>query len=102
MKNLPKHISLYITHNDHKSLYVQVEEYLKTRGITDSDFVNSESREKAIMTNELWCIQWYPRTPVVVCSIYGHDLEEMLFYLNNNEEVFKGMFSSNKKRVVIL
>jgi hypothetical protein len=78
-ESLPKHeASLHITHNQHKAYYEPIEEYLRDRNIDDEDWATPTSKERAIQTNNLWELQWYPNTPVGFNIVYGATLEEVI------------------------
>jgi hypothetical protein len=58
----PPHLGgLIINHNPHKASYETVEEWMIQDG---NDWASDEEREKAIATDSLWTIQWYPHTPI--------------------------------------
>ena len=83
--DLPKHeASLHITHNLHKDYYQTVEEYLAQGSkyeeelYDEDEWLSPEDRQKCIDTNDLWELQWYPRTPVGFCLLYGSDIDELL------------------------
>jgi hypothetical protein len=78
---LPRHVSLSIEHNDHKTIYQPVSEYLIDHEEDASDFVSEDSMKRAIETNELWSCHWYPDTPVGHCRIYAATLAELMEYL---------------------
>lgn len=80
MLTLPKHLVLHITHNDHKSVYQSVAEYVEE--IPSDEWVPGTARQRAIETNELWCVHWYPTTPVGFNVVYGQTLQEILDYIN--------------------
>lgn len=60
---LPRHLTLSIEHNEHKSYYQTVEELIEERGLRRW-FPSEDEYRKAVETNELWVIQWYPDTPI--------------------------------------
>lgn len=68
----PEHkCGLYLTHNEHLDLYQTVEQFTE-----DSDgWVSTEEKKKAIATNELWQLQWYPDTPVGFYVLKASSLE---------------------------
>lgn len=75
----PKHISLFLTHNEHKNYYRTV-----AQSIADGDngyddcWVSEEQKQKAIDTDECWTLQWYPITPVGFCIMSAADLDALL------------------------
>ena len=78
MVKFPEHkASLSLEHNDHKSSYETVEEYVAWLNAEDS-FVNEEQKQKAYKTQDLWVLQWYPDTPVGFCLLMAADLDVLL------------------------
>ncbi len=77
---LPKHVSLSMEHNEHKAVYLTVQQY--TDDISNIHWVPGDSRQRAYDSDDMWCVHWYPDTPVGFCSVYGHTLQEILDYIN--------------------
>jgi len=76
---LPEHeASLHITHNQHKAYYDPIERYIEDNDIEDDDWATPTSRKRAIETDSIWELQWYPNTPVGFNVLYGATLEEIL------------------------
>jgi len=73
----PKHQSLFITHNQHKSYYETIEQYLEPYD-WDDDWVSEEQKQKSLETQELWELQWYPDTPISFYKVMGADLDVVL------------------------
>jgi len=72
---LPKHeAGLTIEHQPHKANYETVEEWARTC----EDFVSEEERQKAISTDQLWTLQWYPATPIGFHCVAASSLEAIL------------------------
>ncbi len=79
--NLPKHAcGLYLTHNEHKDYYETLETWLDGRAETAPPFASDEARAKAMATDDVWVLQWYPRTPVGFNLIAAPTLEELLAF----------------------
>lgn len=77
----PRHAAgMSISHNEHKNVYETVEQYIRPFGAQDPDdsFVSEEERQKAIETNELWEIHWYPDTPVGFYRVRASTFEAAL------------------------
>lgn len=79
----PQHkASLHLTHNDHTTSYQTVTEWWKFQieccNADVDDWVNPEQLAKAIETNEVWELQWYPDTPVGFIVRYACDLDVLL------------------------
>jgi hypothetical protein len=74
----PKHeASLHLTHNQHKAYYETIEQYIGNYDWSD-DWVSEVQKVKALETQELWELQWYPSTPVGFFHIMGADLDVVL------------------------
>lgn len=74
--NLPKHAcGLYLSHNEHRDYYESATEWI---GNQDAPFKDDESKARAIATDSVWVLQWYPRTPVGFRIIAAPTLEEAL------------------------
>ena len=69
---------LSLSHNPHLSVYETVKQHLEGREDYFDEWATPTSREKAIKTNELWVIHWYPNTPVGFNTLAGATLEEIL------------------------
>ena len=62
LKFPPHKCSLTLTHNQHKGYYESISDYI---GRDDRiQWVSEEEKQKAVKTNEIWELQWYPDTPV--------------------------------------
>lgn len=77
MINFPKHHSLFLIHNEHKNYYETVEQYVDYRDNEDF-WVNDHQKQKSLETQELWELQWYPKTPVGFYKLMGADLDVVL------------------------
>lgn len=74
----PKHdYGLYLRHNEHKCFYQTIEQYCAELD-RDDDWVSQEQREKSILTDSLWVLQWYPDTPVGFFRLLACDLDVLL------------------------
>ena len=85
---LPKHdCELIIRHNTNRNNYATVKEYVEDMESRDLDFgfESPEHRQRAIDTNELWEMQWYPDTPIGFFLAAAPTLEELLSFVNNKE-----------------
>lgn len=57
----PHQAEFSLTHNEHKNSYCSIKE----AGLDESEYwVSEEERQKALATDSVWVIQWYPHTPV--------------------------------------
>ena len=77
MNWLPEHkCGLYLEHNAHKDVYETIEEFYDPGA-----FVSEKERLKAVETNSVWKLQWYPDTPIgfyVVCASTLDAIEEAI------------------------
>ena len=88
MLKFPKHYaSLHLEHNPHKAYYLTVSESVRDQdhGFRDDDWISEEQKQKAINTNDVWTLQWYPDTPVGFYIKSAADLEALLEYCNAME-----------------
>lgn len=84
-EQFPHHeASLHLTHNQHKAYYWTVEEAILQGEHGYDDFITEEQKAKAIETNEVWTLQWYPDTPVSFCIVAAADLSELLAWVKEN------------------
>lgn len=84
--DFPAHkASLHLVHNDHLSYYSTVENAVlqEDHGYTDDCWISEEQKQKAIVTNECWYIQWHPETPVGFCCKSAADLEALLQFVKD-------------------
>ena len=82
---LPRHDGggLTLEHNPQLGVYESVSQY------AEHHFMLYEwppgERDKAIATNELWVMQWYPDTPIGSYVCAASTLEALLAYANRDE-----------------
>jgi hypothetical protein len=81
----PKHVCLELTHNEHTVNYDSVEAYIK-KYVDEESWISKEEKEKAISTNEIWELIWYPDTPGGYCSLCASSLEALLDKLKYLED----------------
>jgi hypothetical protein len=73
-----EHSSLRITFNDHTVNYQDARTWWETasddeRGL--ADWASDEEREKALLLNSVWLIQWYPQTPIGFNAVWASSFE---------------------------
>jgi hypothetical protein len=91
---LPAHAAgLSLTHNEHKNVYQTVAEALEHERPGKEcdelyDFVTAVERQKAIETNEMWELHWYPNTPVGFNRIRAASLPALGAWLQNHGLAF--------------
>ena len=83
-KCLPGHkASLTLSHNEHKAVYMTVSEYILNN---DPNWQSDNDKQKAIDTNEIWELHWYPETPIGFIWLAAPTLEDLLGFLEEVEE----------------
>ena len=91
--SLPEYkVSLTIRHNDHKTTYETLSQYLEDlASLQDEDAFNADSWisradfDAAIESDSIWEVHWYPETPVGSCTVYGSTLENALMKANGTD-----------------
>lgn len=82
----PRHAcSLSLTHNGPRDYYETVAQAVADGDQYYSDledWISEEQREKAIATNEIWTIQWYPSSPVGFYHFHAADLDALMEFVN--------------------
>ena len=76
----PPSIHFSLSHNRHKVYYESVAEYLAR----DADLYETSPEDEAAMvaTDEIWELQWYPRTPIGFNLVVAPTLERVLELAN--------------------
>lgn len=72
--------SLLFEYNGHMGSYMSIEEYYEDC-LTLDDWVSPRERELALANNSVWCLHWYPKTPIGSYKILCYSLEKGLKYL---------------------
>lgn len=67
-----------MSHNDHHSVYETVAQFLEHRAVEVGEFLSPEDQQEAMSSGELWCLQWYPTSPVGFFYAYGSTLANCL------------------------
>lgn len=81
LRLLPAHkCELTIEHNTHKSDYMTAAEWIEQNphDVHEDEWVSDKDRERAITSNELWMVRWYPDTPIGSFRVYGSTLAACL------------------------
>lgn len=76
----PKHkASMHITHNDHKSSYETAEDWILCNDDNHyADWISAEEKAKALETDSIWTLQWYPETPIGFCCVAASSFEALM------------------------
>jgi hypothetical protein len=72
---------LNLEHNQHKNYYEKAEDWIAENEWCDWE--NEEAKQKAIVSDEIWTIQWYPDTPVGFIAIAAPTLTDLLRLANS-------------------
>lgn len=83
--HFPTHAAeLCLTHNQHKSYYQTAAVFIaeQDRQPAGATWKDDASKQRAIATDEIWELQWYPRTPVGFLKVAAPTLEELLDFAN--------------------
>ena len=87
----PKHeAGLTLAHNEHKGYYQSATDWIEDQERLSEtgawfDWVSSEEKEKAIATDSIWTLQWYPRTPNGFHAVAASTVEAVLAGALNDE-----------------
>ena len=73
----PHACGLYLIHNEHRDLYEPLAEFLKHRN-KEGHFADAAALARSLATDELWELQWYPRTPGAFYVVAAPTLGELL------------------------
>jgi hypothetical protein len=83
---LPKHeCGLYLTHNEHRDYYETPEEWIAANS-NRLDWESEEHKQRAIDTDQVWVLHWYPNTPVGFNCVAAPTIEELLAFANRGEK----------------
>jgi hypothetical protein len=77
----PEHkCSLTLTHNPQRDEYMTAAQYIAEDDTRECpfDWVSPEQKQKAIDTDEIWELMWYPITPIGSHMLAAADLEVLL------------------------
>lgn len=86
---LSKHTcGLYLQHNACKDMYETVAQMLNSNE-NFYGWQNEKSKQKAVDTNEIWTLQWYPDTPIGCYAIAAPTLKELMDYLEKEFKDFE-------------
>lgn len=81
---LPSHkCSLCIEHNKHRDYYLTAAAFIAEDNYNWKD---EEAKARAITTDEIWTMQWYPDTPVGSYSVAAPTLDELLELANSYDD----------------
>jgi hypothetical protein len=78
MKFPPHRCGLYLEHNSHRDVYESLADKVSGEEGRLLIWASDEAQRRAIATDELWELQWYPNTPISFCCVAAPTLEECL------------------------
>jgi hypothetical protein len=78
----PHKCGLFLTHTEHRDYYESAAEWIAQKETlmdgAEGLWKDAEARQRAIDTDEVWVLQWYPETPVGFNIVLAPTLEELL------------------------
>lgn len=80
---LPRHMSLTIEHNPHRTMYESMDRFLQ---VYTPDFADDVDRQKCIESNEIWLMTWRPDTPVGLCSVAASTFDGLMAMVEEDAE----------------
>ena len=85
--DFPGHkVCLTLQHNPGRVFHDDVRQWINTKNHGDQwDWKDEEQKQRAIDTNEVWTLDWYPRTPISFYSIAAPTLRELLEFAEEVE-----------------
>lgn len=78
---IPQHkCGLFLTHNEHRDYYEKAADYIREgcERQSPTTWKDEEAKQRAIETDEIWELQWYPRTPIGFFHVAAPTLHELL------------------------
>lgn len=85
---LPAHkCGLSIEHNEHRNYYETAERFIADRDLA-ACFESPEEMRKAIETDSVWTLQWYPETPVGSYIVAASTLYDLLRHAQSVQSSF--------------
>lgn len=98
---LPTHkCGLYLEHNAHKDYYETAIESIVENHNNPCPYQwkNDEHKNRSMDTNEVWTLQWYPRTPIGFHLIAAPTLSELLEFALEVESEERGFYNDYSQR----
>jgi hypothetical protein len=72
-----------VTHNEHKLYYQTAKQFIEEEYVKAA-FLSQDEIDKAIETDEIWSVQWYPDTPIGSCMLYASTLDVIFKHIQNS------------------
>jgi hypothetical protein len=73
-----EHTSITINFNDHKGSYVKTAEAVIDGTYDYADWVSDDEKRKAVETDSVWTLQWYPETPIGFYCLAASSLDAVV------------------------
>lgn len=89
---LPTHIALEIQHNSHVLVGLTAKQWLEQYDDRDETgefftWADAAAKQRAVETDEIWTMMWYPETIVGFYEIAAPTLDELLALAKENRFV---------------
>lgn len=85
--DFPAHkAGMTLDHNDHHSSYMSAADRIKDLGDW-CDWESEEAKQRAIDTDSIWTLQWYPQTPIGFLAVAAPTLAEVMAYAKRVEKM---------------
>jgi hypothetical protein len=85
MMSFPVHkAGMMLFHDDHKTNYQTAGDWI-TEQKDNYDWESDGAKQRAIDTDSIWTLTWYPATPIGSYSIAAPTFEELLNFANAHE-----------------
>lgn len=77
LADFPLHkAGMSLEHNAHRNIYESAEDWIVNNEWCDWE--SEDAKRKAIETDEIWTLQWYPQTPIGFCAVAAPTLADLL------------------------
>ena len=81
-EQLPPYHHLSVIHNDHRTNYISINDYLNEDYI--KDFISYEDAQECLASDSIWELQIYPRTLISFYKTAAASLENALKLMLHN------------------
>jgi hypothetical protein len=80
--NWPAHeAGMQLSHNEHKTCYQSAKDWVEEEQ-DNYDWESDEAKQRAIETDSIWTLIWFPETPTKSFGIAAPTFEELLRFAN--------------------
>jgi hypothetical protein len=84
----PRHkCGLFLTHNEHRDFYQTAAEAIAEYEANEGSdcWASEDEKKRAIATDEIWRLQWYPETPVSCYCVRAATFESLIMFARSIE-----------------